>query len=71
MRRLIVALKEIHLVVTHHQLGQFIAKKITDPEKLADNTYIDRTVNTLERTLKNRGGWGDVPPAVFCKRIED
>ena len=64
-------IKEIHLVVTHPQLGQFIARKITDPEKLKDDTYIDRTVNNLERQLKNKGGWFGCAPAVFCKRIED
>lgn len=62
--------KEIHLIVSHPQLGQFIARKITDPQKIMDDTYIDRTVNTLERTLKAKGGWGDCPPAVLCRRIE-
>lgn len=64
-------LKEIHLVVTHPQLGQFVARKITDPKQLNDDTYIDRTVNNLERQLANRGGWGSCTPAVFCKRIEE
>ena len=58
------------LIVTHPLLGQFTARKITDPEKIHDDTFIDRTVNTLERVLKNKGGWGDCPPAVFCKRVK-
>ena len=66
-----MAIKEIHLVVKHPQVGQFIARKITDPEQLNDDTFIDRTVNNLERQLKNKGGWGDCPPAVFCRRIEE
>jgi hypothetical protein len=60
---------EIHLVVTHPVLGQFIARKITDPEKLADDTYIDRTVNTLERTLSRKHSWPDCEPAVFTRRF--
>jgi len=62
-------IKEIHLVVTHPMIGQFVARKITDPEKVADDTYIDRTVNSLEGELMRKGGWDDYPPAVFCKRI--
>ena len=61
---------EIHLVVTHDQLGQFVARKITDPEKLADDTYIDRTVNALMGELARRGGWNGDPPAVLCRRVK-
>ena len=66
-------LKAIHLVVTHPDIGQFIARKITDPEQLADDTYIDRSVANLERMLKNKHDWSKsgVEPAVFCKRIEE
>ena len=61
---------EIHLVVTHKQLGQFVARKITDPDKLMDDTYIDRTVNSLLGELKRRGGWDGEPPAVLCRRVK-
>jgi hypothetical protein len=64
-------LKEIHLVVTHPVIGQFIARKITDPEQLADDTFIDRTVANLERMLAKKHSWPDCEPAVFCKRIEE
>ncbi len=62
---------EIHLVVTHPQLGQFVARKITDPEKLMDDTFIDRTVNSLLGELERRGNWGDHPPAVLCRRVKN
>jgi hypothetical protein len=62
---------ELHLVVTHPVLGQFVAKKITDPKKLADHTYIDRTVNNLERTLRKRHSWPDCEPTVFVRRFRD
>lgn len=73
MRRLHMGtkLKEIHLVVTHPVIGQFIARKITDPKQLADDTFIDRTVNNLERMLQKKHSWPDCAPAVFCKRIEE
>jgi hypothetical protein len=61
-------LKEIHFVVDHPSTGMFVARKITDPEKLKDNTYIDRTSNTLEAELK-RKGLDD--PCILCKRIEE
>ena len=61
---------EIHLVVTHDQLGQFVARKITDPDKLDDDTYIDRTVNSLLGELARRGGWNGDPPAVLCRRVK-
>lgn len=64
-------LKEIHLVVTHPVIGQFIARKITDPGQLEDDTYIDRTVANLERMLAKKHSWPDCEPAVFCKRIEE
>ena len=63
-----MALKEIHFVVDHPSTGMFIARKITDPEKLADHTYIDRTSNTLEAELL-RKGLDNV--CVLCKRIEE
>lgn len=66
-----MAIKEIHLIVKHPQIGTFIARKITEKDKLEDDGYIDRIVNNLERTLKNKGGWKDYPPAVLCRRIED
>jgi len=66
-----MAIKEIWLVVTHPVLGQFVARKITDPEDVKNDTYIDRTVNILERKLKNEHSWPDCDPAVFCKRIEE
>ena len=66
-----MAIKEIQLVVTHPQLGQFVARTITDPEKLSDDTYIDRTVNSLIGELERKGGWNGHPPAVLCRRIEE
>jgi hypothetical protein len=62
---------ELHLVVTHPVLGQFVARKITDPEKLADDTYIDRTVNNLERMLTKKHSWPDCEPAIFTRRFKD
>lgn len=59
-------LKEIHLVVTAPSLGMFVARKITDPEKLNDDTYIDRTTNSLQQRLE-RKGIKDVE--VLCRRI--
>jgi len=64
-------LKEIHLVVTHPALGQFVARKITERGQLDDDTYIDRTVNNLENMLAKKYNWPDCTPAVFCKRIEE
>jgi len=66
-----MGIKEIHLVVTHPVLGQFIAKKITDPEELENHTFIDRTVNMLESKLRKEHNWPDCAPVVFCKRIEE
>ena len=63
-----MALKEIKLVVSHPSTGMFVARTITDPEKLKDNTYIDRTVNTLTSTLERKGLKG---VAVLCQRIEE
>jgi len=62
---------ELQLIVTHPALGQFVARKITDPKKLADYTYIDRTVNNLERMLKKKHSWPDCEPAVFTRRLKD
>lgn len=58
---------EIHLVVSAPSLGMFVARKITDPEKLKDDTYIDRTTNSLQQRLE-RKGIKDVE--VFCKRVK-
>jgi hypothetical protein len=62
---------EIHLVVTHPNLGMFIARKITDPDKVADDTYIDRTANSLQGELERKGGWEGHPPAVLCRRVKN
>ena len=61
---------EIWLVVTHPVVGQFVARKITDPELLADDAWIDRTVNTLIGKLAREHSWPDCEPTVFCKRIK-
>jgi hypothetical protein len=62
---------ELHLVVTHPVIGQFVAQKITDPKKLKDDTFIDRTVNMLERTLKRKHSWPDCDPVIFTRRIKN
>ena len=62
---------EIHFVVTHPVIGQFVARKITEKEELDDDTFIDRAVNMLTRTLKKKHSWPDCEPAVFCKRLKD
>jgi hypothetical protein len=64
-------LKGIHLVVDHPVIGQFVARKITDPKQLADDTFIDRTVNNLIRMLRKKHIWPDCEPTVHCKRIEE
>lgn len=64
-------LKELHLVVTHPVVGQFVARKITDPELVNDHTYVDRAVNNLERILAKKHSWPDCDPVIFCKRIEE
>lgn len=59
---------EIHLVVDHPVCGQFVARKLTKPEELEDD-FVDRAVNNLSRWLRDRGGWGNVEPAVLVRRI--
>ena len=58
---------EIHFVVDHPSTGMFVARKITDQDKLYDDTYIDRTSNTLEAELKRKGLDG---VCILCKRIK-
>lgn len=60
--------KEIHLVVDHPTVGQFVARKLTKPEQLEDE-YIDRAVSSLERWLRERGGWTKQEPAILIKRV--
>ena len=61
---------EIWFVVTHPVIGQFVARKITEPELVNNHTYVDRALNTLEGKLAKEHNWPDCKPAVFCKRIK-
>lgn len=58
---------ELHIVVTAPSLGMFVARKITDPEKLVDDTYIDRTTNSLQQRLERKGIKG---VEVLCRRVK-
>ena len=61
---------EIHLVVDHPSVGQFVGRRLTKPAELEDMA-IERAVTSLERWLRERGGWSDQEPAVLVRRVKN